>query len=460
MEDGGIGRHYDHEAGWVLNPNAAPGSLEAKAPYVDNGTAQITPERYYDPAYMRREWDGMWTKTWLIAGRISDIPEIGDYLKFDIGTESFIVVRTSNDTVRAFYNVCRHRGTQLVMSDFGSTAKFRCLYHSWAWTIDGKLAEITDRETFRPGALEGSLDLPEIRCDSWGGFVFLCMDEAAPPLVEFLEVLPEHLAAYQFDKMIVVKDVQVEWPVNWKIALDAFMESYHVHAVHPEILPFYDDYHQQWDLYGNGMSRMLMKFASVSPRHEDQRAVNPVLAAMLSEVGIDPATFRGGASGVREAIQQAKLAAPERLTTGVEGYSPSQMTDDWAYFAFPNVTFNIHPEGALIQRFRPHATDPEKMIYDVVVLVHPIHDPSVVLPGYMGVDPGTDLSGNIRPERGYLTRGDGGLGVVLEQDGVMVPYVQAGMRSRSFRGARLSEQEQRVRHFHAELDRYLDGGKW
>ena len=181
---------------------------------------------------------------------------------------------------------------------------------------------------------------------------------------------------------------------------------------------------------------------------------------MLREVGLDPDAFDQGAGAVREAIQQAKLAAPDRLSTGVDGYLPGQMTDDWAYFAFPNVTFNLHPEGALIQRFRPHATDPEKSIYDVVVLVHPIQDPSVVLPGYMGVEPGTDLSGKGRPERRYLTPGDGGLGPVLEQDGVTVPYVQAGMRSRSFKGARLSEQEQRVRHYHAELDRYLEKSRW
>ena len=450
---------YDYKRGWRLNDDAPEGSLEAKAPYVDNGTDLLPPENYYDPAIMRKEWDKFWTKTWLLAGRVSDLPDIGDYMKFDIAAESIIIVRSSNNQIRAFYNACQHRGTRLVCNDFGSAANFRCLFHSWVFSIDGKLEHITDRETFRPEVLSGNLDLPEVRCDTWGGFVFICMEDKAPSLTEFLGIIPEHLAAYNFDKMVVVKDVEIVWPVNWKTALDAFLESYHVHAVHSEILPFYDDYHQQWDLYGNGMSRMLMMFAAVSPRHNDQSSVNPVLASMLSEVGIDPQTFSGGAAAVRKAIQSAKIKLPERLGTPTDQYVENQMTDDWAYHLFPNVTLNIHPEGALLQRFRPHATDPEKVVYDVTVLVHPIHDPTVTLPGYMGVPEGTDCSGNTRPERRHLTRGDGGLGPVLEQDGMLVPLVQAGLHSRGFKGCRFSEQEQRLRHYHRELARYLDGEK-
>jgi phenylpropionate dioxygenase-like ring-hydroxylating dioxygenase large terminal subunit len=205
---------------------------------------------------------------------------------------------------------------------------------------------------------------------------------------------------------------------------------------------------------------MLMKFAAVSPRHPDQDSVNPGLAAMLEEVRIDPASFTGSAGDVREAIQKAKHAMPDRLGPTAADYALNQMTDDWAYYVFPNVTFNIHPEGVLVQRFRPHPKDPEKAIYDVTVLIHPITDPSVRIPAYMGLDEGADLTGQVRPSRRYLTHGDGGVGPVLEQDGVMVPYVQAGLHSRAFEGVRLSEQEQRVRHYHAEIDRYLRGEKW
>lgn len=410
---------------------------------------------------MRAEWKHLWTRTWQIAGRESDVRNVGDYFRYNVGPESLIIVRSEDQSLRAFYNTCQHRGTRLVTEDFGNRRTFRCPFHSWSWKINGQLAHLTDRETFREQAAARNLDLPEVRVDTWGGFVFICMDDKAPPLHEYLSVLPKHLEAYQFERMVVVKDVEVEWPVNWKTALDAFLESYHVHAVHSEILPFYDDYHQQWDLYENGMSRMLMMFSKPSPRVSDQRTVNPVLQAILSEVGIDPQAYTGDAQSVRADIQAAKMRqGKERFGYDVSGYSAEQMTDDWAYFVFPNVTLNIHPEGALVQRFRPHPDDPEKTIYDVTVLMHPIQDPTVKAPAYMGVDDDADCSGKTRPARRYLTPGDGGLGFVLEQDGALLPRVQAGLRSRGFRGAVLSEQEQRIRHYHAEIARYLNRQKW
>lgn len=451
---------YDFRAGWRINPEAREGDLDRKAPYVDNGTDPVTPSRYYSRDFMRAESDKLWSKTWLIAGRTQQLTEVGEWFKFDVGTDSVIVVRTTEQRIEAFHNACQHRGNRLVRDDCGKSRAFRCAFHAWSWRINGELAHIPDRETYRPGVLDGNLDLSAVRCDVWGGFVFICMDEHAPPLLDYLDVLPEHLKAYQFERMVLVKDVEVQWPVNWKTALDAFLESQHVHVVHPEILPIYDDYYQQWDLYRNGMSRMLMRFGTASPRLPDQTSINPGLQMMLEEAGIDARQFDGDASAVRKAIQRAKQAAPQRFGYDVSGYLPDQMTDDWAYFVFPNVTLNIHPEGALVQRFRPHPTDPERVIYDVTVLVHPIHDPSVKLPAYMGVPDGTDLSGKTRPSRTYLTPGDGGLGPVLEQDGVTLPHVQRGLHSRGFKGARFSEQEQRLRHYHKEVDRYLTGQKW
>jgi carnitine monooxygenase subunit len=83
---------------------------------------------------------------------LSDIPTIGDYFTFDISTESIIIVRTGDgaEDVRAFFNVCQHRGNRLVMSEFGHAENFTCMFHFWAWEIDGTLKNIQDRETFRP----------------------------------------------------------------------------------------------------------------------------------------------------------------------------------------------------------------------------------------------------------------------------------------------------------------------
>lgn len=452
-------RVYDHEKGWRINPNAGETDPERKYPYVDNGTGLISPERFFAPDFAAAEWERMWTKTWLIAGRVSDIPEIGDTFTFDIGPESFIVTRTSSKPgdIAAYYNVCHHRGNRIVLQEFASLQSFKCVFHSWEWNLDGSLKNITDRETFRDEVVAGDLPLTPVKCDQWAGFVFINMDPDCIPLRDYLGPLPDELGPFHFEDMVVVKDVETWWPANWKTALDAFLESYHVHAVHSEILPFYDDYYQQWDLLPGGMSRMLMEFATVSPREDDQSSINDGLKMMLEDAGLDPKSFKGTASQVRTAIQAHKVAEYGQNGKWFDGLVENQATDDWAYFIFPNVTLNIHPEGFLFQRFRPDPSDPEGFVYDIQVILQPVEDAKP--PIYMGVEDGTDCSGKTRPERRHIKRGEPGLGYVLEADSRLVPIVQEGLRSRAFKGLRYSEQEQRLRHFHAELDRYLSGEK-
>ena len=450
-------RAYDPETGWRINPDAGGSDPERKFPFVDNGTGLVDPGRYHDPGFARAEWERLWTRVWLIAGRASDIPNVGDWFKFDIGTQSLIVVRSA-EGIRAFHNVCHHRGNRLVMADFGHAEHFTCAFHSWQWNIDGSLNRITDRDTSRDPVVCDGPGLTPVALDQWGGFVFVNLDaNPSRSLKDFLGAVPAQLAPFHFEDMVVVKDVQTRWPANWKTALDAFLESYHVHAVHSEILGFYDDYYQQWDLLENGMSRMLMEFATVSPRVEDQQTVNDGLIMMLEDAGMDPETFEGTAGDVRKAIQRHKIPAYAKAGKWFDGLVENQATDDWAYFIFPNVTLNIHPEGFLFQRFRPDPRDPESFVYDVQVILQPVENAKP--PVYMGVEDGTDCSGSTRPERQHIRHGEPGLGFVLQQDSVLVPVVQQGLRSRAFKGPRFSEQEQRLRHFHAELDRYVTGEK-
>jgi phenylpropionate dioxygenase-like ring-hydroxylating dioxygenase large terminal subunit len=443
------------------NPDATPDSPEALAPYVDNGEEIFTTDRYTSAEYAEREWDRLWTRTWTLAGLVADIPKVGDYFKYDLGRESFIVVRTGHapDAIKAFYNVCHHRGNQLVSEDFGSVRTFMCLFHSWEWEIDGTLKRIPNPETYAPELIADKPSLTEVRCELWDGFVFLNMDADAQPLLEFLAPLPEHLAPYRFGEMKIVKDLATPWPCNWKIGHDAFIEVQHVHAVHPEILGFINEHEVQWDLYQNGMSRQLLKFAEVSPKLTDRTTVNDGLKSLMSEVELDPDAYDGSAEGVRTTIQQAKRAWAERRDIDYSMFSDNQLTDDWNYGIFPNITLNAHPEGLLVQRFRPHPQDPQSMTYDLMVLIHPVDDPEYNVPAYMGVEEGTDLSGRSRPTRRVIEYGDEGLGYVINQDATMMSHVQKGVRSRAYKGARYSYQEQQLRHWHTELERYLTGEK-
>jgi phenylpropionate dioxygenase-like ring-hydroxylating dioxygenase large terminal subunit len=439
---------------WSVNPDAPATSNEAKAPFVDNGAGPISPERYFATDWMERERSQLWAKVWNWAAREEDVPEPGDYVTFTIGRESFIITRADDGRIRAYFNVCPHRGNRLVKEDSGSRPDgFTCPFHNWRFGLDGALDKLTDPETFRPEARCRDLSLSEVRCESWEGFVFINMDPNAEPLLDTLGPLVAHAKPYRLRDMRILRRVQAVWESNWKVGVDGFNEAYHVHAVHPQILPIFNDYHAQIDLYPHGMSRMVTKFAHASPRMQDE--VNAALRATMCEVGIDPDTFDGPMEAVRPAVQAAKRARAARLGLDYSGFIDNQLTDDWNYFIFPNIQMGIHPEGVSLLYFRPHASDPRRFIFDVIVMLHPQENPEILPPAYMGLPEGWDISGREPAVTEHIDWRDGGLGEVFDQDSSLFADIQMGIESAGFRGSVLSEQEQRIGHFHAELDRYM-----
>ena len=445
---------------WQINPDAEADDLEAKQPFIDNGLDVLDPSRYYSPDFMALEWERMWTRTWLIAGIETDIPEPGDYSVFRPGHESIIIVRQEDGSVKALYNVCAHRGNQLVQNDRGSLVQFTCSFHSWQYGLDGACTHITDKETINPELLCKNPKLKEVRCETYAGLIFINMDENAAPLKEQFGLPGGYLETYQLNKMHCVRHTVSEWAANWKTGVDAFYETYHLHAVHPQTQDVMDDMGVQVDIYPNGCSRMLVPIAIKTKRQADQDAMNPSLQYMMMEASIDPAQFNGSAREVREAIQQAKRKRSDRLGLGYERFTDGQLTDSWATGIFPNVQIGLHPEGAFLMRFMPHPTDPEIFYYDTMTLVHPVDDPDYSVPGWMGLPEGTDTSGEFRPDTEYTKIGEPpNLGEVLDQDSELLPILQKGIHSRGFDGAIWGEQEQRLRHFHTELNRYLNSEK-
>ncbi|RMF10297.1 MAG: aromatic ring-hydroxylating dioxygenase subunit alpha [Alphaproteobacteria bacterium] len=446
--------------GPVINPEAQPDSLEAKQPYVDNGLDVVDPSRYYSLEYKEKEWERLWTKVWLIAGVESDIPEPGDYLTFEVLGESFIVTRDENGAVKTYYNVCPHRGNRLALNDFGSVNQFTCAFHSWSFGLDGKLRKITDRESFRPELVCHNPGLQSVRTETCGGIIFINMDDDAEPLEEFLGPLADYIRRYHIEDMYVVRHVRSEWGANWKTGVDAFYESYHLHAVHPQTQGVMGDLNVQYDLYPNGHSRMIVPLGQVSPRAPDQESVNEGLKAMMREAGIDPDSFQGTAQDVRRAMQKSKRERARKLGLDYSELTDGQLTDSWATGIFPNVQIGLHAEGAFLMRFMPHPTDPDRFFYDTMTLFRPADDPTYTVPAWMGLPEGTDTSGAIRPDiirTSIDERPD--LGEVLDQDAELLPVVQQGIKSRAFKGPLWGDQEQRLRHFHKELDRYISGEK-
>ncbi|EED34246.1 rieske (2Fe-2S) domain protein [Luminiphilus syltensis NOR5-1B] len=440
----------------IINPDAPAESLEAKQPAIDNGVERYGKEGYFSRDYMNREWQRVWTQSWLIAGVTSDLVQIGDYFLFEICGESIIVTLTE-DGVRAFYNVCTHRGSRLLSEERGNKRVFVCPFHSWSFKNDGSLRTITDEKTFKPEVIAHRPGLKSVHCEIHAGLIFINMCEGeAPPLIESLGLPEGYLEAYKIEDMKVVRHVRSEWESNWKVGVEAFYESYHLHAVHPETRGVMGDLNVQYDLYPNGASRMIVPLGQPSPRFQDQENVNEGLKAMLKDAGVDPEHFDGNAADVRRAIQMGKRERAERLGFDYDRFVDGQLSDSWATGIFPNVQIGCHPEAAFLMRFLPHETDPERFYYDTMTLLFPADDPDYCPPGWMGLPEGTDCTGAVRPDTEHYTKDeDPNLGLVLSQDATLMPVVQQGMRSRGFDGQLWGEQEQRLRHFHIELERRL-----
>jgi phenylpropionate dioxygenase-like ring-hydroxylating dioxygenase large terminal subunit len=376
-------------------------------------------------------------------------------MKFDIGPESFLVVRDEDGSVKAHYNVCPHRGSQLVSTDLGSVGQFTCPFHSWQFALDGTCTTVTDAETFRPEVLCHGTDLSSVRCEVAAGLVFIAMDPDIQPLTEFLGPILGQLELYEIDQMYVVQHRRSDWGSNWKGGVDAFAEIYHLHAVHPQTQCLMDD-RTQIDLWPGGLSRQFVPFAQPSPRFADQESVNPGIQMMLRDAGIDPETYEGTARETRSAVQAAKRKRSDELGLRYERFSDSQLSDSVVYSVFPNVQIGCHPEAVFLHRFIPHATDPNQFTYDTCILYRHVDAPGYSAPAWMGMGEEVDLSGRTRPDVIHTALGEPPcLGEVLDQDSDLLPVVQKGARSRGFRGPLWSEQEGRLRHFHAELDRMM-----
>src|SRR5262245_45976520 len=149
---------------------AAPTPLRTpmeRAPWPRLGSALVPKERYTSTEFARLEWERMWTKSWLLAGLESDLRLPGDYLTFEIGPESILVVRQRDGSLAARYNVCMHRGNRLREPGRGHASEFRCLFHGWQYDLDGRLLRALDPHCFPQGLPAEKLSLRPVRCETW-----------------------------------------------------------------------------------------------------------------------------------------------------------------------------------------------------------------------------------------------------------------------------------------------------
>ncbi|AZI35691.1 putative iron-sulfur protein [Caenibius tardaugens NBRC 16725] len=417
---------------------------------------RITGDRYWSKDFADREWEHMWKKVWHVGGRTSQLEEPGDFITHEFRHESILMVKQQDGSIRAFFNVCQHRGNRLVNTAEGGVAThFTCPYHNWKYSLEGQLDAVQDPEDFDVNPC-GKLALKEVSCDTWGGFIFFSFDPDAKPLLEFLDPIPTLLANRDLENWTRVVWRRLRVNTNWKFASDNFNEAYHIPAVHPQFEPMIDDHYSTtvFEMYPNGHNRMIEKLQP-SSRYPDAQQVKPLWAEVLSEWDLDPADFEGRAQDGRVALQEARRRlGPERGYHYFADLTDDELTDQIHHTVFPNLTLTGTGEGLHVFRTEPDADDPNWSTFDYWYLAAPVEGQAEVGTLY-GMRPYREAEFEDADFSDYKTtiaQGD-----FLEQDLSLAVTQQQGLRSMAFEGAHLSRQETRVARFHEVINDYLEG---
>jgi nitrite reductase/ring-hydroxylating ferredoxin subunit len=218
----------------MIQPKAVP---MARVPLQVTDPERIPTRRYYDEEFYKLECERLWPHVWQMACRLEQIPNVGDWTEYRILDKSVIVVRTK-EGVKAFHNACRHRGVLLANGGHGNCRAqgFICPFHGWRWNMDGENTFVYGKHLFSERQLDkADLALRSCRIELWGGCAFINLDDKAPSFHECIGPVADRLEAHGMSKL------RSEWwyatilPANWKIAMEAFMEGYHVMRTHPQL---------------------------------------------------------------------------------------------------------------------------------------------------------------------------------------------------------------------------------
>ncbi|WP_067856796.1 aromatic ring-hydroxylating oxygenase subunit alpha [Nocardia shimofusensis] len=224
-------------------PKPAEGSWTQH--YPELGTAPMSYEDSISPEFFDLERTAIFKRAWLNVGRVEQLPRTGSYFTKEIHAAhtSVIVARDRDGTIRAFHNICRHRGNKLVWDEFpnaetsGTCRQFTCKYHGWRYGLDGGLTFVQQEEEFFD-LDKNSLGLAGVACEVWSGFIFVNLDrEPRQSLTEFLGPMITDLDGYPFGELTERYSYRTEVGANWKLYMDAFQEFYHAPVLHGKQTP-------------------------------------------------------------------------------------------------------------------------------------------------------------------------------------------------------------------------------
>ena len=430
----------------------------------------ITSERYISQEYMLQERDKIWARTWLVAGVLQDVEEPGDFFVFDLEPESIIVSRSENGELHAFFNVCQHRGTKVLLTERGNMATYTCPYHGWVYKNDGGLAHVPDEDRFSRGLPKQELGLKPLRIDTLAGMVWICMDPEAPSLREYLGPVIEMIEPFRPQDMCLVEDQTCRLECNWKAVFDNFGELYHVEHIHPQHELIFDCPTSTAEYFSHGHTRVLIDGFTVNSRLPIPDEVPPTQWAQLEALGMNRHDYQGRVLDVRRDVQIKKRELGEALGYNYDLLSDEQLSDIVQYNIFPNAVLVLQPEEFWILRSRPRAGDPNKCYWDKFALrmlpdIEIQRNAKIQFPPLQNranVSFNLDQTGDgaLRPghdefDQEAIIAGEKTMTITLDQDIHLIRDVQRGMHSRGFGEAWLCDDESRIQHYHSCIDDYM-----
>lgn len=419
---------------------------------IDSEHGLVPKERYLSPALADLEQEKVWKKVWQWACLEDDVPNPGSYYEHQIGAQSILILRGDDGALRAFHNVCPHRGNRLRSGNGTLKTELSCHYHKWTWDLVGELKRVPDRETFPPFE-DACYGLRQVRLETWQRFVFVNLDPDAEPLQDYLAPLTDRLDPYHWGEHVCTRSVTMPMAANWKTIVDGFIDVYHLQGVHPQLLRLMDDVNTTYEVMGRH-SAMYMPMGVASPRLADTSEAAVIKELMKPESGILGKLFRQSehlsqdetgtpalpeGMTVRQALLEVARTHEAELGHDYSGLSDDQVIDDHHYFFFPNMVVNTYAGHFICARIRPDAVDHERCYFDMYIFNWLNPDERAAKP----------------PRRHQYADEETEVGRVPDQDFTALPKVQLGLHSDGIDAIFLNSQEVRVKHFHEVLDRYL-----
>lgn len=422
----------------------------------------ISTEAYLSADYARAERDALWRKVWQMACREEEIPNVGDYVTYDVLDDSIIVTRIAPDRIVAYHNACLHRGRRLT-EGCGHAKRFACKFHGWKWNLDGSNAEVVRGEAYQGALSADDLRLRDVKADTWGGYVFINMDPNSESLSDFLGDVPKWLDPFELDKMRFRWRQWLTFPCNWKTAIEAFNEGYHVFGTHPQLARYSakPTWSRAVGLHGNfgslqgegtgGASSGAagapdMRIGLATALNQNWEELNATTTQTMVDVAnrlVDELPEGTPALEVQMHLMRRTIEEDARqgvIWPSIDPAHAAAAGNDW--HIFPNTVIIQGPTFALCYRARPNGYDPDSCIFEVYTLQRYPE----------GQEP--------KPENLYCpTIDEANWRKVLCQDFSNMADVQKGMKSAGFPGIRPHPlEEQSIVNFHRSLALYMGRG--